>query len=92
MLKGYVFKKQIFESQVFAYFIDTFLNGKCGIGKDYGNGMQVNYSGDSITIQDGLACIRGRFIGEDTYTTLSAGTDSAYCRLVIEIDLDKENT
>ena len=25
MLKGHVFKEQVFESEVFAYFVDTFL-------------------------------------------------------------------
>lgn len=28
MLKGYVFDKQLFESKIFAYFMDTFLNKK----------------------------------------------------------------
>jgi hypothetical protein len=91
MLKGHVFKEQIFNVEVFAYFIDTFLNGKCGIG-NYGNKMEVSYNGSNVTIQDGLACIRGRFIEEDSSTTLEAGTDSAFCSLIIEIDLDKENT
>lgn len=91
MLKGYVFKEQIFESQVFAYFMDTFLDKTCGVG-NFGNNMEVTYNGNAVTIQDGLVCIRGRFIGEDTYTTLDVGTDSFYCKLVIEIDLDKENT
>ncbi len=54
--------------------------------------MEVSYSGNNVTVQDGLACIRGRFAEEDSSTTLVAGTDSAYCKLVIEIDLSKENT
>lgn len=29
MLKGHVYKEQIFDVDVFAYFVDTFLNGKC---------------------------------------------------------------
>lgn len=91
MLKGHVFKEQVFESQVFAYFIDEFLNHKCGVG-DFGNKMQVTHNGNNVTIQDGLACIRGRFIEEDSSTTLNAGTDTAYCKLVLEIDLDKENS
>lgn len=91
MLKGHVFKEQIFESQIFAYFIDTFLNGQCGIG-DFGNKMQVTYSGSNVTVQDGITCVKGRFIEEDSSKTLNAGTDTAFCRLVIEIDLSKENT
>jgi len=91
MLKGHVFKEQIFESQVFAYFVDTFLNKQCGIG-DYGSNMEIVYSGNNVTIQDGLACIRGRFIEEDTQTTIDVGSDNNFCKLVIEINLDKENT
>ena len=91
MLKGHVFKEQIFGNQVFAYFIDTFLNKKCGIG-NYKNKMEVTFSGSNVTIQSGLACIRGRFIEEDTYTQINAGTESYFCKLIIEVDLDKENT
>lgn len=91
MLKGHVFKKQIFTSEVFAFWIDTLLDHKCGIG-DYGNKMNLTYSASNITVENGLVCIRGRFVEEDTSTTLSAGTDTAFCKLVIEIDLDKENT
>ena len=54
--------------------------------------MQVTYSGSNVTVQDGITCVKGRFIEEDSSKTLNAGTDTAFCRLVIEIDLSKENT
>ena len=92
MLKGHVFSKQIFGNPIFALFINTFLDGKNGISNNYKNGMQVTYSGTNLTINSGAVCIQGRFLEEDTSTTISAGTDSSYCKLVIEIDLDKENT
>lgn len=92
MLKGYVFKNQFFESHVFASFINTFLGGRSGIDNNFKNGMKVTYSESNLTVQSGLACIKGRFVGEDTSTDIPAGTDNAYCKLVIEIDLDKENT
>lgn len=92
MLKGHVFKKQRFGNQIFALFIDIFLGGKCGIANNYGEKMQITKSGNTLTILSGCVCIRGRFLEEDTSTTLVAGTDSAYCKLVIEIDLSKENT
>lgn len=92
MLKGDVFKNQIFENHVFALFIDTFLDGKNGIRNGYKDSMQINYSNNSITISSGVVCIKGRFLEEDTGTTLNIGTDTAFCKLVIEIDLDKENT
>lgn len=92
MLKGHVFKKQRFGNEIFALFIDTFLNKRCGISENFKDKMEVTVSGDTVTVSSGCACIRGRFVEEDTSTQLSAGTDNSYCRLVIEIDLSKENT
>ena len=92
MLKGHVFSKQLFGNPIFALFINTFLNGVNGVSNNYKNGMKPTASGSTITIDSGAVCIQGRFLEEDTYTQLSAGTESAYCKLVIEIDLDKENT
>lgn len=92
MLKGHVFSKQLFGNPIFALFINTFLNGVNGVSNNYKNGMSVSYSGSNVTINSGAVCIQGRFLEEDTYSTISAGTNSAYCKLVIEIDLDKENT
>lgn len=54
--------------------------------------MEVTYNESNVTIQDGLACIKGRFVEEDSSKTMNAGTETAFCRLVIEIDLSKENT
>ena len=92
MLKGHVFKEQIFGNQIFALFINTFLDGANGVSNDYKNGMQVTYNNSTLTIQSGAVCIQGRFLEEDTSTDIIAGTDTAYCKLVIEIDLDKQNT
>lgn len=92
MLKGQVFAKQLFENQIFALFVNTFLNGNNGVSDNYADGMEVTYSGSNVTIGAGAVCIQGRFLEEDTSTTLSAGTSNNYCKLVIEIDLDKTNT
>lgn len=92
MLKGHVFKEQIFGNQIFALFIDTFLNGKNGIINNYKKGMAITYSVSTLTVQSGAICIQGRFLEEDTSTDIVAGTDTAYCKLVLEIDLSKENT
>ena len=92
MLKGHVFKEQVFGNQIFALFINTFLNGQNGVSNNYKNGMQITYSGNTLTVQSGTVCIQGRFLEEDTSTQISAGTDTSYCKLVIEIDLDKQNT
>lgn len=92
MLKGHVFSKQLFGNPIFALFINTFLNGRNGVSNNYKNAMQVTYSGSTVTVNSGAVCIQGRFLEEDTSTPIAAGTNSAYCKLVIEIDLDKENT
>ena len=92
MLKGQVFANQLFENQIFALFINTFTNGKNGVSNNYKNSMALSYSGSNVTIGTGACLIQGRFLEEDTATTISAGTDNAYCKLIIEIDLDKSNT
>lgn len=92
MLKGHVFSKQLFGNPIFALFINTFLNGTDGISNNYKNAMEVTYNGSTLTVNSGAVCIQGRFLEEDTSTPIAAGTESAYCKLVIEIDLDKENT
>ena len=92
MLKGHVFSKQLFENPIFALFINTFLNGINGVSNNYKNGMEVTYSGSTLTVNSGAVCIQGRFLEEDTSTPVATGTNNAYCKLVIEIDLDKQNT
>lgn len=92
MLKGHVFKNQVFGNHMFALFINTFLNGQNGISNNYKNGMAITYSGSTLTVQSGAICIQGRMIEEDTSSSILAGTDTAFCKLVIEIDLDKQNT
>lgn len=92
MLKGHVFSKQLFEHPIFALFINTFLNGENGVSNNYKNGMQVTYNGSTLTVNSGAVCIQGRFLEEDTSTPIATGTNNAYCKLVIEIDLDKQNT
>lgn len=92
MLKGHVFSKQIFGNPIFALFINTFLNGENGVSNNYKNGMKPTYSGSTVNIDSGAVCIQGRFLEEDTSTSVQAGTNNAYCKLVVEIDLDKQNT
>lgn len=88
MLRGHVFKLQTFEAQAFAHFIDTFLQGNCGITK----GCELNYTSTSVTISEGFFCVKGRLLeitGNETNTDI---TNTGYYTLVCEIDLTKENT
>lgn len=93
MLKGDVFNKQYFPSNTFALFIDTFLDSKNGIVNGYKNNMSLTNTSNQITISSGALCVRGRFIREDSSTTLDVlYSNTTYCKLVVEIDLDKINT
>lgn len=92
MLKGHVFSRQLFENHMFALFVNTFLKDTNGISGNYKNGMAITHSGSNVTVDSGAAIIQGRIVEEDTSTTISAGTENMYCKLVIEIDLDKVNT
>lgn len=88
MLRGHVFDEQLFSSECFALFIDTFLSKHCGVIK----GCNLSNSSNSITVGNGFFCVRGRFleiVGEDTF---DVGTDELFCKLICEIDLGKENT
>ena len=92
MLKGHVFSKQIFGNPIFALFINTFLNGRNGVSNNFKNGMAVTYSGSNLNVNTGAVCIQGRFLEEDSGTQISAGTENMYCKLVIEVNLNLENT
>lgn len=92
MLKGHVFAGQVFGNQIFALFINTFLNGANGVSNNYKEGMAITYSGRNIHIASGAVCIQGRFLEEDTGKDITVDTDSQYCSLVLEINLDEANT
>jgi hypothetical protein len=92
MLKGHVFSKQLFGHPIFALFVNTFLNGQNGVSDNYAEGMEMTTNGRTVTVYSGAVCVQGRLLEEDTHTDVVAGTDTAYCKLVIEIDLDKQNT
>lgn len=92
MLKGHVFSKQLFGNPIFALFINTFLNGENGVSDNYKNGMAVTYNGSAVTIDSGAVCIQGRLLEEDSTTQVAVGSDTAYCKLVVEINLDNQNT
>ena len=59
MLKGHVFAKQIFGNQIFALFINTFLNGKNGISNNY-----LKYTINKILIFPFTHCHNLKIFGE----------------------------
>ena len=58
----------------------------------YTEEMAITYSGSNIHIASGAICIQGRFLEEDSGRDIVADTDSQYCSLVLEINLDAVNT
>lgn len=92
MLKGHVFSNQTFSNNIFALFMNTFLAGHNGIINGYKNSMNVTYSGSSVTVASGALCVQGRFLEEDSSRTINAGTNTLYCKLVLTINLTRENT
>lgn len=92
MLKGHVFLYQIFGNEICAKVFDTFGKNASGILEGYGNSMEVTYNGSEVTISNGVALICGRPVQETSSTTIDAGTTNYYCKLVLTVDLDQENT
>ena len=92
MLKGHVFNQQLFGNEIFALFINSFLAGHNGVLQDYAEGMNLSYNNFDVTISSGACCIQGRFLEEDTSTTITASESTAFARLILEIDLDQTNT
>ena len=93
MLKGHTYKSQVFENPIFRTFVNTFMNNQNGIFSNYKNAMNMIYTTNTISVNSGLICIQGGLIEEDSTTTITGlDSDYVYCKLVLEVDLDKENT
>lgn len=90
-LRGHVFSKQLFSSDCFALFIDTFLGSNSGIVK----GCELSNTANSINLEKGFFCVNGRFLEEEggsTFEIEAVEQDSLFCKLICEIDLSKKNT
>lgn len=88
MLRGHVFKFQTFANEVFAHFINTFLQGNMGITK----GCELSNTSNSVSIEAGYFCVMGRFLEIVGSETIEDITNTGYYNLVCEIDLSKTNT
>lgn len=88
MLRGHVFKFQTFANEVFAHFINTFLQGHMGVTK----GCELTNTISSVSIGTGYFCIVGRFLEIVGNETIEDITNTGYYRLICEIDLSKTNT
>ena len=93
MLKGENYTNQLYESYASRLAIDIMTDGECGVVNGHGNGMEVTYSGNNVTISSGVAIIKGGLVTETTSETLVAAlVDGLYYSVVLEIDLSQTNT
>lgn len=88
MLRGHTYSEQVFANKVFRLFIDTFLNKNSGIIQ----GCSLSNTTNSVTVGQGYLCIRGGFIEVVGDETIEVNASDAYCKLICELDLSKENT
>lgn len=88
MLRGHTYSEQVFANGAFRIFVDTVLNGSSGIIK----GCTLSNTSNSITVGQGFICIRGGIVQIVGDETIQVSSNDAYCKLVCELDLSKENT
>lgn len=88
MIKGYVFSNQLASNDVDAMVFRKMLDYNDGIL----NGMTLSNTSTTITIGAGNIMVAGRPIGVIGSETVTAGTDTAFCKLVVEIDLSQTAT
>lgn len=88
MIKGYVFANQLASNEVDSMIYRKMLDYNDGIFK----GMELSNTSTTITVHEGIIMIAGRPVGIVGNESVTAGTDTAFCKLVMEIDLSKEST
>lgn len=88
MIKGYVFANQLASNDIDSMIFRKMLDYNDGVL----NGMALSNTTTTITIGAGNIMVAGRPIGVIGSETVTAGTDAAYCKLVVEIDLDQTAT
>lgn len=93
MLKGENYSSQLYENWANRLAFNTMLGGECGVVEGFANEMAVTYSGTTISINTGLAVIKGGILRNTTTATLSVTLGAnLYYKVVLEIDLSQTNT
>ena len=88
MIRGYVFPNQLASNEVDSMVFRKMLDNNDGVM----NGMNLSTTATSITVGDGNMMIAGRPVGVVGGETIAVGTDVAFCKLVMEVDLSKTAT
>ena len=93
MLRGENYASQLYENWSNRLAFNTVLKGACGIIEDFDNEMEVTVEGSTVTIDSGVAIIKGGIVRNTTEASLSVQLEAnKYHCVVLEIDLTQVNT
>ncbi len=92
MILGQTYDEQLFKSDMFRLFINTFADSQNGIINDYKQSCSLSNTQSTITISDGAFLLQGGLIQVQGNETVAVDLDNTCCILAFEIDLTKENT
>ena len=92
MILGQTYDEQLFDSEMFRLFIDTFVDKENGIINNYKQSCSISNTNSTITVADGAFLLQGGMIQIQGNETVDVDLDNNCCVLVFEIDLEEENT
>lgn len=92
MILGQTYDEQLFKSDMFRLFINTFADSQNGIINHYKQSCSLSNTQSTITISDGAFLLQGGLIQVQGNETVAVDLDNTCCILAFEIDLTKENT
>ena len=93
MIKGENYASQLYENWSNRLAFNTLLGGNSGVVSDFANELEVTANGSNISIDTGVAVIKGGIIRNTSVATLAAQLEAnTYCIVVLEIDLSQTNT
>lgn len=92
MVLGQTYDEQLFKSDMFRLFINTFADSQNGIINNYKQSCNLSNTQSTITISDGAFLLQGGLIQVQGNETLTVDLNNTCCILAFEIDLTKENT
>jgi len=92
LILGQTYDEQLFKSDMFRLFINTFADSQNGIINHYKQSCSLSNTQSTITISDGAFLLQGGLIQVQGNETVAVDLDNTCCILAFEIDLTKENT
>ena len=93
MLEGHTYCKQLFKNEAWRVFMNTFLNGHEGIINNIMKNCEIENKNTNVLINTGYFLIQGGLLNVSDEITLSVSKDeNTHCRVICEIDLNKNNS